>query len=66
MLLYTDGLIERRGESIQVGLDRLSLTAVSKGPEDLDGLCDHLVSSLVDNVAVADDVALVAMRPAAP
>ena len=66
LLLYTDGLIERRGESIQVGLDRLSLTAVSNGPEDLDGLCDHLVSSLVDNVAVADDVALVAMRPTAP
>ena len=63
LLLYTDGLVERRGESIQDGLDRLSRTAVSNGAGDLDGLCDHLVATLVDDAAVADDVALVAMRP---
>jgi hypothetical protein len=63
LLLYTDGLVERRGESIQDGLDRLSRTAVSNGAGDLDGLCDHLVASLVDDASVADDVALVAMRP---
>jgi serine phosphatase RsbU (regulator of sigma subunit)/integral membrane sensor domain MASE1 len=63
LLLYTDGLVERRGESIQDGLDRLSRTAVSNGVGDLDGLCDHLVATLVDDDSVADDVALVAMRP---
>ncbi len=62
LLLYTDGLVERRGESIQVGLDRLSLLAVANGTEDLDALCDRLLSTLIDQNQIADDVALVAMR----
>jgi serine phosphatase RsbU (regulator of sigma subunit)/integral membrane sensor domain MASE1 len=62
LLLYTDGLIERRGESIQDGLDRLRAVA-GNGAGDLERLCDHLVASLVGHEAVADDVALVALRP---
>ena len=65
LLLYTDGLVERRGESIQTGLERLSLAAAADGVEDIEALCDRLVSSLVDHSRVADDVALLAMRPAA-
>ncbi|HEX5861918.1 MAG TPA: SpoIIE family protein phosphatase [Nocardioides sp.] len=64
LLLYTDGLIERRVESIQVGLDRLLRVAVSYDGSDIDGLCDHILSSLVEPHHVADDIALVAMRPA--
>ena len=33
VVLYTDGLIERRGESLDVGLERLA-DAASAGPED--------------------------------
>jgi serine phosphatase RsbU (regulator of sigma subunit) len=62
LLLYTDGLIERRGESIQDGLDRLRAVA-GNGAGDLERLCDHRVASLVGHEAVADDVALVALRP---
>ena len=62
LLLYTDGLVERRGESIQDGLDRLSQEAVTHATPDLEELCDRLLSSLVGQSKVADDIALVAMR----
>jgi serine phosphatase RsbU (regulator of sigma subunit)/integral membrane sensor domain MASE1/anti-sigma regulatory factor (Ser/Thr protein kinase) len=62
LLLYTDGLVERRGESIQDGLDRLRLEAGSQPTDDLDELCDRLLSSLLEGSRVADDIALVAMR----
>ena len=62
LLLYTDGLVERRGVSIQEGLDRLSLEAGANGTSDLEELCDHLLSSLLEQNQVADDIALLAMR----
>lgn len=62
LLLYTDGLVERRGVSIQDGLDRLSLEAVAYSTSDLEELCDGLLSSLLEQDQVADDIALVAMR----
>jgi serine phosphatase RsbU (regulator of sigma subunit)/anti-sigma regulatory factor (Ser/Thr protein kinase) len=62
LLLYTDGLVERRGVSIQDGLDRLSLEAVAYETSDLEELCDGLLSSLLEQDQVADDIALVAMR----
>jgi len=63
LLLYTDGLIERRRESIQVGLDRLVREAAHHEGADVDGLCDHILSSLIESDHVADDIALVALRP---
>ena len=63
LLLYTDGLVERRAESIQKGLDRLLVEATGHETTDVDELCDHILSSLVELDHVADDVALVVMRP---
>jgi serine phosphatase RsbU (regulator of sigma subunit)/anti-sigma regulatory factor (Ser/Thr protein kinase) len=63
LLLYTDGLVERRRESIQRGLDRLVREASTYDGCDVDELCDHLLSSLIEGDHVADDIALVAMRP---
>ena len=63
LLLYTDGLVERRRESIQRGLDRLLVEAVRHEDSDVDGLCDALLSSLIESDHVADDIALLAMRP---
>lgn len=63
LLLYTDGLVERRRESIQVGLDRLLGEAAGHEGSDVDGLCDHILASLIEPDHVADDIALVAMRP---
>ncbi len=63
LLLYTDGLVERRHESIQRGLDRLAMEAVGHEDADVDELCDAILSSLIETDHVADDIALLAMRP---
>ena len=60
VLLYTDGLVERRGESIDTGLERLR-AAVAEAPREPEALCDRLLEVLVDS-ALADDVALLAVR----
>jgi PAS domain S-box-containing protein len=60
VLLYTDGLVERPGELLDVGLERLaSSVSMSTGPE---GLCERLIDSLVPGGAASDDVALLALR----
>lgn len=60
ILLYTDGLIERRGETLDHGLTRLRRDAAALAAETPDEVCDHLISSLApDN---SDDVALLAVR----
>ena len=61
LVLYTDGLVERRGESIDVGLDRLCL-AVSEGPREPEQLVEHLIRELVGSRERGDDIALLAVR----
>ncbi|WP_328999495.1 SpoIIE family protein phosphatase [Kribbella sp. NBC_00709] len=63
LLLYTDGLVEKRTQSIQDGLDRLLAEASDLGGSDIDALCDHLLSTLTENGKVADDIALIALQP---
>jgi phosphoserine phosphatase RsbU/P len=58
LVLYTDGLIERRTESIDKGLERLE-RACREGPADPDGLCDYLSEVMLRESSVEDDVALV-------
>ncbi len=64
LLLYTDGLVERRGETLDDGLRRLLSTIEQHAHEDLDGLCDAIVSKMMPD-ANEDDVAIVAVRPLA-
>jgi anti-anti-sigma factor len=60
VVLYTDGLVERRGATIDEGLENLRQAAIGwKG--DVESLCDHLVEA-VGAGASPDDVALLAMR----
>ncbi|WP_459644644.1 SpoIIE family protein phosphatase [Kineococcus sp. NUM-3379] len=61
VLLYTDGLVERRGQSLDEGLAALRdvLTEVAGGT--LDQLCDGVLERLRPQVP-EDDVALVAVR----
>ena len=61
LLLYTDGLIERRRESLDVGLDRLA-AVVATGPEKMEELADHVLAELIGEDAPGDDVALLAAR----
>ncbi len=61
LVMYTDGLIERRGESLDDGLDRL-LRACAIGDTDLDLLCDQVVATMAEAGISDDDVALLALR----
>ncbi|WP_420037695.1 SpoIIE family protein phosphatase [Streptomyces sp. cg28] len=61
LILYTDGLVERRGEDLEAGLERLRQAALD-APDDLDQLCRHLVRSCLPNGSTADDVAILALR----
>jgi GAF domain-containing protein/anti-sigma regulatory factor (Ser/Thr protein kinase) len=61
LVLYTDGLVERRGEAIDVGLERLR-TAAEEGPSDPERLVEHVLSRLVGVNERGDDIALLAVR----
>jgi len=61
LLLFTDGLVERRGVSIHEGLERLGTLAADCG-QDIEALCEKLLRSMVED-DTADDVALLAVRP---
>jgi serine phosphatase RsbU (regulator of sigma subunit)/anti-sigma regulatory factor (Ser/Thr protein kinase) len=69
MLLYTDGLVERRDEAIDVGLQRLR-EALETGPAELEELCSHILARAPGGSSVQDDAALLAARrvqaPAGP
>lgn len=60
LLLYTDGLIERRGEVLDEGLDRLVSAAETLAEHDLEGFCDALIARMGDDGD--DDIALLALR----
>jgi len=67
VVLYTDGLIERRGRSIDEGLDSLR-TALASAPKDPDRLLEHILEHVVGDGERGDDIALLAARifPVAP
>jgi serine phosphatase RsbU (regulator of sigma subunit) len=60
LLVYTDGLIERRGENLDVGLARLRTTVLAS-----DGSLEHLLTEVVDGLSEAgsdDDTAVLGVR----
>jgi len=60
LLAYTDGLIERRDESIDAGLDRLC--RVARPTADLEDLLDSVLAALVPQGAPQDDAAILALK----
>lgn len=59
---YTDGLIERRGESLQTGLDRLEAAAATMHRQSEEEICDLLFERLGVGVKRNDDIAVVVLR----
>jgi serine phosphatase RsbU (regulator of sigma subunit)/anti-sigma regulatory factor (Ser/Thr protein kinase) len=61
LFLYTDGLVERRGRSLDEGLERLCAAVRS---DDVEETCTTVMSRLVGAESVADDVAVLVARRA--
>ncbi|WP_428814643.1 SpoIIE family protein phosphatase [Streptomyces albus subsp. chlorinus] len=61
VLLYTDGLIERRDESLDRAMERLRDHAAALAHEPLDVFCDELLIGL--GADSTDDIAVLAVRP---
>lgn len=62
VLLYTDGLVERRGEDLDAGLHRL----IAAGPPAVSPLSDRSLAALAQDLRRGghdDDVTLLAFRP---
>jgi len=63
LVLYTDGLIERRGEDLDVGLARLAAAAEGCADRDTGSVCAQLLKQMAPPGGFTDDVALLAVRP---
>ena len=61
LFLYTDGLIERRSESLEVGFGRLAKTAALLTHAG-DGLADELSDALLEGHRQDDDVCVLAVH----
>jgi serine phosphatase RsbU (regulator of sigma subunit) len=61
VLLYTDGLIERRGATLDDGIERLRDCLVELAGRPLGELCDAVLEHMLRGTP-EDDVALVALR----
>ena len=59
MLAFTDGLIERRGEILDEGLERLR--GAAHGKEPLDRMLDAVVSAMAPD-GPNDDIAIIGLR----
>jgi serine phosphatase RsbU (regulator of sigma subunit)/anti-sigma regulatory factor (Ser/Thr protein kinase) len=61
LLLYTDGLIERRGRKLAEGEANLTKVATS-APDEPELKCQAITSQLTQDVAIADDIAVLVVQ----
>ena len=59
LCFYTDGLVERRGSSLDAGLERLCASVMA---DPVDSVCAKVMAQLVGHDPPGDDVALLAVR----
>jgi PAS domain S-box-containing protein len=64
LVLYTDGLVERRDTPLEESLDQLAEVAAAADGA-LERLCDSILVAVVGEHTPSDDVALLAVRPRA-
>jgi anti-sigma regulatory factor (Ser/Thr protein kinase) len=65
LLLYTDGLVERRGEPIDDGLARLRAAVGRAGGEEDSSFADRVYHALIAEASLEDDIALLAVESVA-
>ena len=66
LLLYTDGLVERRGHSLTDGIAEAGSAVVSGSEDSLEDLATRLMARLAPPGGYGDDVAVVLYRHPAP
>ncbi|MGY1662552.1 SpoIIE family protein phosphatase [Geodermatophilus sp. SYSU D00705] len=66
LLLYTDGLVERRGEVLDEGLDRVRAAAARHAAADPVRLTTRLLDDVLADTDQPDDVAVIAARVLPP
>ncbi|HYZ66533.1 MAG TPA: SpoIIE family protein phosphatase [Mycobacterium sp.] len=66
LLLYTDGLVERRRIALEQGLSRLAATVQQSRSATLDELADQVMSDLAPSEGYQDDVVLLLYRQPGP
>lgn len=62
LLLYTDGLVERRDEPVDVGLRRLCEAADALRDAPVADMCDRVVAAMIRETGNSDDAVLVCLR----
>jgi GAF domain-containing protein len=58
LVLFTDGLVERRNETVDAGIDRIAVALEPAPPADPASLCDALVRQSIPGDANDDDTAI--------
>jgi serine phosphatase RsbU (regulator of sigma subunit)/anti-sigma regulatory factor (Ser/Thr protein kinase)/transcriptional regulator with GAF, ATPase, and Fis domain len=66
LLLYTDGLVERRGSSLDQGIERASVLLEDGRASTLDDLADQIMTRLAPTSGYQDDVAVLLYRHPGP
>jgi PAS domain S-box-containing protein len=67
LVLYTDGLVERRDESLVSGLERLRVASLAaNGARDAKELCEQVIEACLADSAREDDVCILAVHRSDP
>ena len=67
LMLYTDGLVERRNQPLDKGIDTAAVTVAEHAQDHPDDVADHVMSAMTPAAGYEDDVAVLIYRqPPAP
>jgi PAS domain S-box-containing protein len=67
LMLYTDGLVERRNQPLDRGIDAAAVTLAEHARDHPDDVADHVMSAMTPAAGYEDDVAVLIYRhPPAP
>jgi anti-sigma regulatory factor (Ser/Thr protein kinase) len=67
LMLYTDGLVERRNQSLDKGMDAAAVAVTERAQDHPDHVADHVMSVMTPAAGYDDDVAVLIYRhPPAP
>jgi PAS domain S-box-containing protein len=67
LMLYTDGLVERRGQPLDKGIDAAAVTMAEHARDHPDDVANHVMSAMTPAAGYEDDVAVLIYRhPPAP